>query len=43
MANLNRPWTAEDDAKLRGLLAEGASIALLQPNLKGLSELLDVA
>jgi hypothetical protein len=32
--NLRRPWTADEDARLRALLAAGTSVALVAAKLK---------
>jgi hypothetical protein len=32
--NLRRPWTADEDAKLRALLTAGTSVALVAAKLK---------
>jgi hypothetical protein len=34
MPNLRRPWTTEDDARLRQLLEAGASISVVAVKLK---------
>jgi hypothetical protein len=41
--NLRRPWTADEDARLRSLLAAGTSVALVAAKLKRTVVLLQLA